>query len=489
MSVVILILYGAMLSFILLFSIVQLHLTIAYLRAKDTLPMTPPTVADRTPMVTVQLPVYNERNVVERLIDNVADLDWPRDRLEVQVLDDSTDETTSMAKERIAFWRAQGFDMTLVRRPDRSGFKAGALAYGMGRAKGDLLAIFDADFLPDPGFLRAVSPLFNDPSIGMVQTRWGHVNRDSNLLTRLQAFGLDAHFTVEQVGRNASGHFINFNGTAGIWRKTCIADSGGWQSDTLTEDLDLSYRAQLRGWKFRYVEGISSPAELPAMMGALKIQQFRWNKGAAECVRKNLPKVLRRSGLPFSTKLHAMFHLMNSTVFVCILGTALLSVPVLLVKYLHPELGTWFNAAVIFTFALIALAAFYWVAHRERMNGWKERLGFLLTFPLFLSVSMGLSLHNSIAVLEGYSGRRSPFHRTPKTGALMGGVVGKADYRRSSISWRTLVEGGLALYALAGIIIAIRIGDPGLLPYHILLALGFGSVFYYSIVHSMRTVT
>lgn len=489
MGIAILIVYGLLLSFILLFSVVQLQLTVAYLRDRKK-PMVVPALPTYhpVPFVTIQLPVYNERHVVERLIDQVARMDWPRDRFEVQVLDDSSDETRQLAEERIAHWRGHGIDVVHIRRPDRTGFKAGALAYGLERAKGELIAVFDADFLPPSDMLRKVAPWFTDPELGMVQTRWGHLNRDSNLLTRLQAFGLDAHFTVEQAGRNGLGHFMNFNGTAGVWRKPCIIDAGGWQADTLTEDLDLSYRAQLKGWRFLYQEDVVSPAELPAAMNALKTQQYRWNKGAAECVVKHLPSVLRDPALPLSTKVHALFHLMNSTVFVSILGTALLSVPLLLVKQAHPEFKILFNLAVIFTFALLVLAAFYWVAHRERMPGWRGKLRFLWTFPVFLSVSMGLSLHNAIAVLEGYAGRRTPFLRTPKSGNSGNGKILQRDgYLKSVITPLTVLEGAIAAYAVLGIFIAFRVKDLGLLPYHIMLALGFGAVCYYSVVHSLRT--
>lgn len=490
MAIALLIVYGLLLSFILLFSVVQLQLTWAYLHKEKHVRMMPPPVFGKRPLVTVQLPLYNERHVVERLIDQVAKMDWPHDRFEVQVLDDSTDETTRLAAERVAHWQAQGIDITLIRRPDRTGFKAGALAYGTERAKGELIAIFDADFLPPTDMLQAVVPWFNDPGIGMVQTCWGHINRDSNLLTRLQAFGLDAHFSVEQVGRNTMGRFINFNGTAGVWRKACITDAGGWRPDTLTEDLDLSYRAQLKGWQFHYLENVVSPAELPAAMNALKTQQYRWNKGAAECVVKNLPSVLRDPALSFSTKVHALFHLMNSTVFVCILGTALLSVPVLLVKQDHPELRMLFNIAIVFTFALLVLVVFYWIAHRKDMPEWRGTLRFLWTFPLFLSVSMGLSLHNAIAVLEGYAGRRTPFLRTPKLGGDKGDKAIRRDgYWRSVISPITVLEGAIAAYAVWGIVIGFRTGDLGLLPYHIMLALGFGLVGWYSVVHSLRTTT
>lgn len=489
MALAILIVYALLLSFILLFSLVQLQLTWAYRhRKRDQRPTPEVDPGQQLPIITVQLPIYNERNVVERLIDDVAAMDWPHDRFEVQVLDDSNDSTVDLAAARIAYWQQQGVDIIHVRRLDRVGFKAGALAYGLERAKGELIAVFDADFLPPKSLLRSVAPWFNDPEMGMVQTRWGHLNRDANLLTRLQAFGLDAHFSVEQTGREGLKHFINFNGTAGVWRKRCITDAGGWQADTLTEDLDLSYRAQLNGWRFHFLENVVSPAELPAAMNALKTQQYRWNKGAAECAVKNLAKVLRRSDLTFGTKVHALFHLMNSTVFVAILGTALLSVPLLLVKQEHPEYRELFNIAIVFTFALLVLIAFYWTAYRQRSPGWRGALSFLWTFPAFLSVSMGLSLHNAVAVLEGYAGRKTPFLRTPKSGGTGSDkAIARDGYWKSAITPMTLLEGAIALYAVLGIVIAFRVHDLGLLPYHIMLALGFGAVCWFSLSHSLRT--
>lgn len=487
-GVVILIIYGGLLSFILLYSLAQLQLTVSYLRKKGTAEERTPELPNELPHVTVQLPVYNEHHVIERLIDRVCSIDWPLDRFEVQVLDDSSDDTVQLAKARVAHWRSKGVDVVHIQRPDRQGYKAGALGYGLECAKGEFVAVFDADFMPPIDILIETIPWFKDPTVGVVQTRWGHLNKDSNLLTRLQAFGLDAHFTVEQAGRNRLGHFINFNGTAGVWRKSCIIDAGGWEQDTLTEDLDLSYRAQLKNWKFKYLEDVVSPAELPAVMNALKTQQYRWNKGAAECVVKNLPKVLRDKDLSTSTKVHAMVHLMGSTVFVSILGTALLSVPVLWIKHLFPELRSLFNLAVIFTFALIVLAIFYWAAHHEKINSFRSLLRFLWTFPLFLSVSMGLSLHNAIAVIEGYMGRKTPFIRTPKMGdRAQGASVFRDGYLRSVIAPMTIMEVLLAAYAVGGLVLAFHLKDAGLVPYHLMLAIGFGSVAYYSIAHSLRT--
>ncbi|MCL4130542.1 UNVERIFIED_CONTAM: hypothetical protein GTU68_034570 [Idotea baltica] len=290
-------------------------------------------------MVTIQLPVFNELYVVERLIDTVVLIDYPLGKMEIQVLDDSTDESFDIAATKVAEWKAKGVNIKHVKRPERIGFKAGALAYGLELAEGEFTAIFDADFVPDPTFLQRTLPQFKDDKVGVVQTRWEHLNEDYSLLTRLQAFGLNAHFSIEQGGRNASSHFINFNGTAGVWRNTCIAEAGGWESDTLTEDLDLSYRAQLKGWKFVYKEKIGSPAELPAAMTALKNQQYRWTKGAAECAVKNLPRVFANKEMTFGSKIHALFHLLSSFVFVCVIATAVLSVPLLFVKFHSPELS------------------------------------------------------------------------------------------------------------------------------------------------------
>jgi cellulose synthase/poly-beta-1,6-N-acetylglucosamine synthase-like glycosyltransferase len=493
MAVLILLLYGLCLLFISCYSLVQLHLTYLYLRAKGQAEKAGQ-APDKTPYqkdwpaVTVQLPVYNEVHVVERLLDAVAAFDYPPDKLQIQVLDDSTDETTNLIRQRIAYHRERGVEIELVRRPDRSGDKAGALGYGLERARGEFISIFDADFLPGPDFLKRTLPAFTSPRVGVVQTRWAHLNENYSLLTQLQAFGLDAHFTIEQVGRNTGGHFINFNGTAGVWRKACIQDAGGWQADTLTEDLDLSYRAQLKGWEFRYLEQVAAPAELPAAMNALKSQQFRWTKGAAENARKNLRNVLQTS-LPFRTKLHAFFHLLNSSVFVCVLLTALLSIPVLFIKEYRPDLLSLFRLASVFLFGLLVLIIFYGVAFYARQPAsasfWGTLRTFVPRFFLFLSMIMGLSLHNALAVLEGYAGRKSPFIRTPKFN-----IVSAQDswrhlkYAPVSISLLTALEGLLALYFGFGLVLAFWFWDFTLLPFHLLLFLGFGAVFFYSIRHA-----
>jgi len=445
-------------------------------------------IQEQLPFVTIQLPLYNESYVVERLIRKVAEIDYPKDRFEIQILDDSNDETTQIAEATIQELKDTNVSIDLVRRPDRKGFKAGALAYGMGIAKGEFLAIFDADFLPEKDFLKKTIHYFKNKKVGVVQTRWTHINEDYSLLTKLQAFGLDAHFTIEQGGRNFGGHFINFNGTAGVWRRQCIDEAGGWSSDTLTEDLDLSYRAQLKGWEFQYLENVESPAELPAAMNALKNQQFRWTKGAAECMRKNLFKVLKDSKLSIETKLHAIFHLMNSFIFICVFSIGVLSVPMFYIKNNFPQYELLFKYGTGFVICLLFLMIFYWVALRSLSGGFGATFkNFIWKFPAFISVSMGMSLHNGIAVLEGYIGKKSPFIRTPKFNLKDAKDKWHGNkYLASSISVVTILEGVLFLYFLSAIGLSFHYQSFGMLPLFMMLTFGFGYVFYYSIFHSMK---
>ncbi|MFN4147692.1 MAG: cellulose synthase family protein, partial [Runella sp.] len=434
------------------------------------------------PKVTVQLPIYNERYVVERLLESVAALDYPREHLEIQILDDSTDETTALIASRLPHLRQQGLEFQHLRRTNREGFKAGALAYGLPKAKGELIAIFDADFVPDPDFLRQTVPYFQNPTIGVVQTRWGHLNADYSLLTRMQAFGLDGHFVVEQGGRNAAGHFINFNGTAGVWRKTCIQEAGGWSADTLTEDLDLSYRAQIKGWQFVYLEEVETPAELPATMPALKSQQYRWMKGAAECARKNLRSVLKNNSLKVSTKIHAAFHLLNSGVFLAVLMMAFMSLPALWVTKEHREFGALLGIFRISQISVIVLVGFYITTHFRK----KTFLDILWQLPIFLTVVMGLSLHNAVAVFEGYLGRKTPFVRTPKWGIVQQkGSWQEKKYLLKSLNPLTFVEILLVVYFVVGVVLGIHWEAYSMLILHTMLALGFGFVSYFSVKHSL----
>jgi cellulose synthase/poly-beta-1,6-N-acetylglucosamine synthase-like glycosyltransferase len=479
--------YGLCLAFIFCYSLVQLQLTLLYLWAKRKARQrpTPLLVPAEWPRVTVQLPVYNERYVVERLIDAIMALDYPADKLEVQVLDDSTDDTRSLVAARVARYQAAGKNICQLTRPHRQGFKAGALQHALPLATGDFIAVFDADFLPLPDFLQQTIPAFTAPRIGVVQTRWGHLNQNYSLLTRLQAFGLNAHFTIEQVARNAGGHFINFNGTAGVWRKSCILDAGSWQPDTLTEDLDLSYRAQIRHWQFKYLEQVEAPAELPASMPAIKSQQFRWTKGAAETTRKNLLPVLF-SRHPLLTKVNAVFHLLNSTVFVGVLLAGLLSIPILFLKMSYPFSARIFTISFSYAISLIALLTFYWVSFRERNHpvGWAG-LRFLPQFFLFLSITMGFSLHNSIAVMEGYLGIKTPFIRTPKFNIRQNQDSWEnSSYAIQKLPLSTWLEGVLCFYFLGGIFLGFFLQDYVMVPFHIMLSLGFGLVCFYSVKHS-----
>ncbi|PSR56910.1 histidine kinase [Adhaeribacter arboris] len=488
LALLLVLVYGLCLAFIFCYSLVQVHLVYLYLRcqpAQNTDSTSLLISVEELPLVTVQLPVYNERYVVERLIDAVAAFNYPPNKLQIQVLDDSEDETGMLIAAKVAYYREKGLAITHVQRPTRSGFKAGALQHGLATATGDFIAIFDADFLPEPDFLRQTLSPFSNPRVGVVQTRWGHLNSNYSLLTKLQAFGLNAHFTIEQTGRSCGHFFINFNGTGGIWRKSCILDAGGWQADTLTEDLDLSYRAQLRNWEFRYLEQIIAPAELPATMPAVKSQQFRWTKGAAETARKNLGQVFQ-SDKSWLTKVHALFHLGNSSIFVCIFLSAFLSLPALLIWERWPQFQFFFNVGSLFFVSLAGLILFYWTAFRRtNEKGITSFFKFLPRFFWFLTFSLGLSLHNALAVLEGYLGIKTPFIRTPKFNLQKPTDSWQNNaYRTGSINLLTLLEGLFAFYFLGGFLLAFHLRNYGLLPYHLMLTLGFSGVFILTLKHS-----
>lgn len=493
MGIALLIIYGLALLFIMMYSGVQVHLAYLYLKfqknAKAAHEVLPELAANAEwPMVTIQLPVYNEMYVVERLIDCVAEFDYPEGRMEIQVLDDSTDETVDIIARKVAEMQAKGIEIVHIHRKNREGFKAGALKEGMEVARGEFIAIFDADFLPYPDFLRNTIPHFNDPKIGVVQTRWEHINEDYSVLTKLQAFALDAHFSVEQQGRNSAGYFINFNGTAGVWRTKTIVDAGGWESDTLTEDLDLSYRAQLKGWRFKFMENLGSPAELPAAMGAIKSQQFRWTKGAAETARKNLRRIYK-SKESIGVKVHGTFHLLNSMLFICIVLNSIVSVPLLYYNTVDPRLQTFLQFAPLFMLSLLSLIGFFFVSrtNRDKDLGPKRILSFLARFPVFLAVSMGLSLHNAIATIEGYLGVKSPFVRTPKFNIkdIKDDWKGVNVYLTRKLAPVTYMEGFFLLYFIFGAGLGIYYGNYGMLPFHIMLIFGYATVFYYSVRHAL----
>jgi cellulose synthase/poly-beta-1,6-N-acetylglucosamine synthase-like glycosyltransferase len=480
MAVAISVVYGISLLYIFLYSLSQLHLTWIYLTVRKRNAKLPSPILNGYPVVTVQLPVFNEKYVVGRLLESISRLDYPKDKLEIQVLDDSTDETTVIIQSKMEALQRQGMDIKLIHRFDRTGYKAGALANGLEKAKGEFIAIFDADFSPSPDFLKLTLPHFNDPRTGVVQTRWGHSNRNYSWLTKLQAFGLDAHFSIEQTARNVAGSFINFNGTCGIWRKACIIDAGGWSADTLTEDLDLSYRAQLKGWKFIYREEVETSGELPVIMPAIKGQQYRWNKGAAETARKISGRVLT-SSMPFKNKLHAFFHLFNSSVFTALLIAALVSVPMLYVKQRYPQTAWLFHAGVVFILGFLSIAFFYWISTRQiyPLHTFKK---YVALFPGFILVMMGLAWHNGVAVLEGLLGRKTPFIRTPKFNVEENKTWRSNAYVKLSFNFNTVMEGLLCLYFAAGIGLAFYWNDWTLAFFHLMLATGFGSVFFFSVM-------
>jgi cellulose synthase/poly-beta-1,6-N-acetylglucosamine synthase-like glycosyltransferase len=368
----------------------------------------PRTGIKEDPLVTIQLPLFNELYVVERLINSVCEIDYPKDKMEIQVLDDSTDETINIVAAAVEQKKRQGFDIQHIRRSNREGFKAGALKEGLKIAKGEYIAIFDADFIPRKDFLKKTLSFFGD-NIGMVQTRWEHLNSDYSILTKAQALALDGHFVIEQSVRNKAGFFINFNGTGGVWRKSCIEDAGNWHADTLTEDLDLSYRAQLNGWKFVFLKDFTSPAELPSEMSALKSQQFRWTKGAIETAKKILPLVWK-SNVPMRIKLQSTFHLTNNLVFPFILLAAILNVPLIFIKNSGPH-EAYFAVMSLFVLAFVSSFLFYLYSQKDIRTDWRKKI---VLFPLFMAGSMGFAVNNSRAVFEGLMNRKSEFVRTPK---------------------------------------------------------------------------
>ena len=485
----ILMVYIIALSYICLFCLMQFEL-LFYYRKKHKAVKIPASQLDENdlPFVTIQLPIFNELYVTERLIDNIVKMDYPKDRYEIQVLDDSIDETVEIAKSKVEEYKKKGFNIEHVTREIRTGYKAGALKEATKFAKGTFIAIFDADFLPNPNFLRKTIPYFEDEQIGVVQTKWEHLNQNYSILTKLQAFQLNVHFTVEQTGRQEGRYFLQFNGTAGIWRKATIESAGGWEADTLTEDLDLSYRAQLKGWKIEYLENMGSPAELPAEMNGLKSQQFRWMKGGAETARKMLPFVWK-SALPLRTKIHSTIHLLSSSIFLFVFVVGVFSVPVL---YLLKPLNVDASYFAIFLTGLMSIAIVYFVANSTAAHSTdsfgKRLFKFIILFPVFLSLSMGLSLHNSIAVIQGYLGKKSAFIRTPKFD-IMGikDSFKSRDYLAKKVPLTTLLEGLLACYFLFAIFMGIYTKDTSFILFHSLLAFGYGSICFYSIRHLARS--
>ena len=480
-AMIILFLYAFCLFLIFYYSVVQVSLAAAYVRSrkKRALEIAPLFDVTNAPKVTVQLPMYNEMYVAERIIEKTAELDYPRDKFQIQVLDDSTDETKEIIANKVKELAANGIDIIHIHRTDRTGYKAGALDSAMDKVSGEFIAIFDADFVPDTDFLLKTIPYFQDDKIGVVQTRWGHLNKTYSMLTELQAFGLNGHFAIEQSGRSTNGHYINFNGTAGIWRKSCIADAGGWEHDTITEDLDLSYRAQMKGWKFKYLEDVISTAELPITMSALKSQQHRWMKGGAEVFMKMWKRLIKNPNVRFTDKVHGLAHLFNSTVFVFILCLSVLSLFVLHIKDSFSDLNFVIQFGSFFIISTIFLAYYYWFSYRDKKGKMvSDIVRFTARFFQFLTVSMALSLSNAVAVIEGYLGIKSSFVRTPKFNVSKKAEFQGNKYDKKSLSITNIMEGILMVVFGFTAINRALYGDFGMVPFHLMLTIGYGVIFF-----------
>jgi cellulose synthase/poly-beta-1,6-N-acetylglucosamine synthase-like glycosyltransferase len=460
--------YFFVLSILAFYGWHRYYLVYEYRRNVDRVPGPPPPLHD-PPIVTVQLPIFNEMYVADRLIEAVCALDYPKDRLNVQVLDDSTDETRDIVELAVRRLAARGFDITHVHRSDRTGFKAGALNGGLQSARGEFIAIFDADFVPGADFLRRTVPYFRNPKLGLVQARWGHLNHDYSLLTRIQAILLDGHFVLEHGGRNRAGCFFNFNGTAGIWRRSAIEDAGGWQHDTLTEDLDLSYRAQLRGWEFLFLPDVVTPAEVPVEMNAFKSQQFRWAKGSIQTCRKLLPLILM-SDLPFKVKAEAFFHLTANFNYLLMTLLSLLMFPAMYYRY---SMG-WDEMLLIdvplFLAATMSVFRFYFICQREVHPDWKTRVKYL---PAVMAVGIGLAVNNSRAVIEALLDKPSDFMRTPKYGIERQEDGWQHKKYHQTMAIQPLVEVALGLYFTFTVFYALQHDIYGTLPFLMLFQFGF----------------
>ena len=445
------------------------YLVYAYMKNKDRAPGPTPPWEGPLPAVTIQLPLYNEMYVVDRLLQATARIDYPKELLEIQVLDDSTDETTEVARRAVDRLAAQGVDIKYIHRTDRTGFKAGALDAGLKVARGQFVAIFDADFIPSGDFLQRTVPYFRDPKVALVQARWGHVNADYSLLTKVQAILLDAHFVLEHGGRNRAGHFFNFNGTAGIWRREVIPAAGGWQHDTLTEDLDLSYRAQLLGWKFLFLPELVAPAEVPVEMNAFKSQQHRWAKGSIQVCLKLLPRILQ-SDLPFGVKAEAFLHLTANFNYLLMSALSILMFPSMVIRY---NMG-WYEMLLIdvplFFAATASVANFYVVSQRELYPDWKARLRYV---PFLMAVGIGLAVNNTRAVLEALFRHETAFARTPKYGIERGSDQWAGKKYTQAMAIQPLVEIGLGLYFSMTVFYALAYGIYGSLPFLVLFQVGF----------------
>jgi len=470
-------LYYAVLGILALFGAHRAYLVALYFRHRDEAPTTPP-APEEWPVVTVQLPLYNEMYVARRLVDAVCRFDYPKDRLEIQVLDDSTDETQNVVAEIVEELAQRGFDIHHLHRKDREGYKAGALEAGLGVARGDLIAVFDADFIPPEKFLRETVPHFSKPEIGMVQACWEHLNRDYSLLTRVQAIFLDGHFRIEHTARNRSGCFFNFNGTAGIWRRAAIEEAGGWQHDTLTEDLDLSYRAQLVGWQFLYLPTLGAPSELPVDIHGFKAQQHRWAKGSVQTGRKLLPRLLR-APLPLKVKAESLVHLTNNLSYVLMLFLSLLVFPAMIVRQETLFQSLLFVDLPLFMAATGSVLMFYIASQIIRGKRWLREAAFL---PALMGLGIGLSVNNANAVISGLVSKGGVFHRTPKYNIVERKQQWKVKRYRAGKSLSFLIEGALAGYLGLCLLMAVYLKMWLALPFLYLFFHGYSYMFLLSVL-------
>jgi cellulose synthase/poly-beta-1,6-N-acetylglucosamine synthase-like glycosyltransferase len=434
------------------------------------------------PRVTVQIPSYNEMYVIERAIDAVCSLDYPKDRLDIQVLDDSTDETDAIASRAVERWQRQGLDIQYIHRSHRLGYKAGALENGLRTAKGEFVAVLDADFVPEPSFLQKTIHYFTDPGLGMVQARWDHLNRDYSFLTRTQAIFLDGHFMLESFTRSLSGRFFNFNGTAGILRRSAIADAGGWQHDTLTEDLDLSYRAQMKGWRFLFLSDVTVPAELPVEMNSFKTQQCRWAKGAMQTCKKVLPSILRGK-FGAAEKWESWYHLTGNISYPLMVLFAFILFPALIIRYNQG----WFELLTIdlplFLLSFSSVSAFYITSQRALHKDWYKRIAYL---PGLMAVGIGMTISGSKVVLEGAFGVKSAFIRTPKFSVRGNDGEWKTKKYRTNVGLLPLLEIAMGMYFTLVVFYAFDLGVYGVIPFLLLFQLGYFYTGCFSLMQGLK---